>query len=114
MTAETAREFARLEAQAQRLMATFAHAGFEPVAPAIIQPAGVFLDAVGEAFRARTYVFTDLDGQELCLRPDFTIPVTRAHIDSGEAPRRYTYDGKAFRAAPARRRPHLTSQRAPP
>ena len=39
------------------------------MAPAIIQPAGLFLDVVGEQLRARTYVFTDPDGAELCLRP---------------------------------------------
>lgn len=100
MTAETAREFARLEAQAQRLMAVFARAGFEPVAPAIIQPAGVFLDAVGEALRARTYVFTDPDGQELCLRPDLTVPTCRLHLERSPdpaTPARYCYNGAAFR-----------------
>src|SRR5581483_3563661 len=59
MPAEAARRVDALEAQAQRLMATFARAGYEQIAPAIIQPAGLFLDVVGEALRARTYVFTD-------------------------------------------------------
>lgn len=104
MTAETAREFARLEAQAQRLMAVFAHAGFEPVAPAIIQPAGVFLDAVGETLRARTYVFNDPEGQELCLRPDLTVPTCRLHIERSPdpaSPARYCYNGTAFRYQPS-------------
>ena len=104
MTAETAREFAALEAQAQRIMGVFARAGFEAVAPAIIQPAGVFLDAVGEALRARTYIFTDQDGAELCLRPDLTVPTCRLHIaraSAPERPARYCYNGAAFRFQPA-------------
>ena len=80
MPAEVAREVEALEAQTQRLMGTFTRAGYEQVAPSIIQPAALFLDVVGEALRARTYVFTDPDGQELCLRPDLTIPTCRLHM----------------------------------
>ena len=39
MTAETTREFEALEAQAQTLMSVFTKAGYDAVAPAIIQPA---------------------------------------------------------------------------
>ena len=38
---------------------------YERIAPAVIQPAGLFLDVIGESLRARTYVFTDPDGAEL-------------------------------------------------
>ena len=78
-------------------------AGHEAVAPAFIQPADVFLDAVGEALRARTYVFTDPDGAELCLRPDLTVPTCRLHIarNAGPAtPAKYCYNGPAFRFQP--------------
>jgi ATP phosphoribosyltransferase regulatory subunit len=103
MSAEPAQKFEALEAQAQRLMATFTRAGYEHVAPAIIQPAGMFLDAVGEQLRARTYVFTDPDGQELCLRPDLTVPTCRLHLvrhPQGNVPARYCYNGAAFRYQP--------------
>ena len=63
-----------LDAEAGRLMAAFVAAGYERIAPDIIQPAGLFLDVIGESLRGRTYVFTDPDGQELCLRPDLTVP----------------------------------------
>ena len=92
-----------LEAQAQRLMGTFARAGYERIAPAVIQPAGLFLDVVGEALRARTYVFTDPDGAELCLRPDLTVPTCRLHLERharGDTPARYCYSGSAFRYQP--------------
>lgn len=92
-----------LEAQAQRLMGAFARAGYERIAPAVIQPAGLFLDVVGEALRARTYVFTDPDGAELCLRPDLTVPTCRLHLErhpGGDTPARYCYSGSAFRYQP--------------
>ena len=103
MVAESAKAFEALEAQARSLLDLFARAGYEPVAPAIIQPAGVFLDQVGEQVRSRTYVFTDLAGEELCLRPDLTVPVSRLylerHPDAG-AQARYCYNGPAFRFQP--------------
>jgi ATP phosphoribosyltransferase regulatory subunit len=92
-----------LDAQAQRLMAAFARAGYERIAPAVIQPAGLFLDVVGEALRARTYVFTDPDGAELCLRPDLTVPTCGLHLERharGDTPARYCYSGSAFRYQP--------------
>jgi ATP phosphoribosyltransferase regulatory subunit len=103
MPAEAAQNVEALAAQAQRLMATFMRAGYELIAPAIIQPAGLFLDVVGEALRARTYVFTDPDGEELCLRPDLTVPTCRLHLarhPTGNARARYCYSGPAFRYQP--------------
>ncbi|MDX2265659.1 MAG: ATP phosphoribosyltransferase regulatory subunit [Hyphomicrobiales bacterium] len=100
MRPESASRFEALEAQAETIMAVFRAAGYERVAPAILQPAGVFLDRVGEDIRSRTYVFTDLDGEELCLRPDLTVPVCRIYLDrdpQAAAPARYAYNGPAFR-----------------
>ena len=62
MNAESARKFEALETQAQGIMASFTGAGYEAVAPAIIQPAEIFLDVIGEELRGRTYVFTDQEG----------------------------------------------------
>src|SRR3984893_13856866 len=81
MPAEAAQKVEALAAQAQRLMGPFGRAGYEQPPPAMIQPAGLFLDVIGEALRARTYVFTDPDGEELCLRPDLTIPVCRVFLE---------------------------------
>jgi ATP phosphoribosyltransferase regulatory subunit len=100
MAAEAAQKVEALEAQAQRLLGAFTRAGYEQVAPSIIQPAGLFLDVVGEALRARTYVFTDPEGEELCLRPDLTVPTCRLHLarhPGGTVPARYCYNGPAFR-----------------
>jgi ATP phosphoribosyltransferase regulatory subunit len=103
MTAESAAQFAELEIQAERVMALFARAGYERVAPSFIQPADIFLDCIGEALRNRTYVFTDPDGEELCLRPDLTIPTCRIYLERNpgtEGSARYAYNGPAFRAQP--------------
>ncbi len=104
MAAESAKKFAALEEQAGRVMSTFIAAGYEAVAPAIIQPASIYLDAIGEALRARTYVFTDPDGDELCLRPDLTVPTCRLHLertgDASQGHARYCYNGSAFRFQP--------------
>lgn len=103
MAAETAQQFEALERQAQVVMSVFTKAGHEAVAPAVIQPADVFLDCIGEALRARTYVFTDPDGAELCLRPDLTVPTCRLHIArhaDPATPAKYCYNGSAFRFQP--------------
>jgi len=103
MAAESAKEFEALEAQATTLLDTFRRAGYEQVAPSIIQPADIFLDQIGEQVRSRTYVFTDLAGDELCLRPDLTVPVSRLYLERhprADTPARYCYNGPAFRFQP--------------
>lgn len=104
MAAESALHFEALEAQAAILVETFQAAGYEQVAPSILQPADIFLDRIGESLRARTYVFNDLSGEEeLCLRPDLTVPVSRLYLERHpQADRfaRYCYNGPAFRYQP--------------
>jgi ATP phosphoribosyltransferase regulatory subunit len=105
MAAESALRFEALEAQAATLLDVFKRAGYEQVAPAIIQPADVFLDRIGEQIRSRTYVFTDLAGDELCLRPDLTVPVSRLYLErhpDADVEARYCYNGPAFRFRPER------------
>lgn len=103
MVAEPAKSFDALEAQATKVMGVFTKAGFEYVAPAIIQPADVFLDVVGEIIRGRTYVFTDPDGEELCLRPDVTVPACRLYLERyprADQRARFCYNGPVFRFQP--------------
>jgi ATP phosphoribosyltransferase regulatory subunit len=104
MSAASPANFEALEAQARTLLAVFIAAGYEAVAPDVIQPAGVFLDVVGEALRGRTYVFTDMDGKELCLRPDLTVPTCRLYLQrhrDADQEAYYSYNGPAFRFQPA-------------
>ncbi|HVQ11834.1 MAG TPA: ATP phosphoribosyltransferase regulatory subunit [Methyloceanibacter sp.] len=103
MAAESARKFEALEAQAATLVEMFRKGGYEQVAPSIIQPADILLDQIGEAIRGRTYVFTDLTGAELCLRPDLTVPVSRLYLERhprADVEARYCYNGPAFRFQP--------------
>ena len=74
--------------------------GASSVDAPILQPLGLLLELAGEAMRARLFVVQAEGGQEACLRPDFTVAVTRQHLESGAASGRYYYEGKAFRAAP--------------
>lgn len=74
--------------------------GAESVDAPILQPLGLLLELAGEAMRARLFVVQSEGGQEACLRPDFTVPVVRQHLDSGRSSGRYFYEGKAFRASP--------------
>src|SRR5689334_5311920 len=96
--------FEALADQARTLLAVFIGGGHEAISPPIIQPAGVFLDVLGEALRGRTYVFSDLNGEELCLRPDLTVPTCRLYLErhpQANAPAHYCYNGPAFRFQPA-------------
>lgn len=86
-------------AWADALLASFAQAGYERAEPAILQPAEPFLDLSGEDIRKSLYLTTDASGEELCLRPDLTIPVARDYLASqraGEATG-FSYLGRVFR-----------------
>jgi ATP phosphoribosyltransferase regulatory subunit len=84
---------------ADALLLSFAQAGYERSEPAILQPAEPFLDLSGEDIRKSLYLTTDASGEELCLRPDLTIPVARAYLASPRAgqPAGFSYLGPVFR-----------------
>ena len=91
----------RLDAQGAAILRVFASKSYARVEPPILQPAELFLDRSGEEIRRRTYVLTDPTGEELCLRPDLTIPVCRMHLKHGARfPARLCYHGPAFRLQP--------------
>lgn len=81
------------------IRAPFEALGAETVDAPILQPLGLLLELAGEAVRARLFVVSSQGGEEACLRPDFTVPVVRQHLESGATAGRYFYEGKAFRAA---------------
>jgi len=83
--------------EAQRLTQYFIDAGAIPVETSVLQPADALLDLYGEDIRARAYVTSDVARGEQMLRPDFTVPVTQAHMRKGGSPAKYTYCGKVFR-----------------
>ncbi|MGB2596828.1 MAG: ATP phosphoribosyltransferase regulatory subunit [Pseudolabrys sp.] len=87
------------DARAEALVASYERAGYARVAPAMLQPAEPFLDLSGEDIRRRMYLTTAPDGDEFCLRPDLTIPVSRDYLASPAAgkPAGYCYLGPVFR-----------------
>jgi len=86
-------------AWADALLLSFAQAGYIRAEPAILQPAEPFLDLSGEDIRKSLYLTTDAGGEELCLRPDLTIPVARDYLASSGAgkPAGFSYLGPVFR-----------------
>jgi ATP phosphoribosyltransferase regulatory subunit len=86
-------------AWADTLLSSFAQAGYALAEPPILQPAEPFLDLSGEDIRKSLYLTTDATGEELCLRPDLTIPVAREYLASGKAGQAagYSYLGAVFR-----------------
>ncbi|WP_375415371.1 ATP phosphoribosyltransferase regulatory subunit [uncultured Bradyrhizobium sp.] len=86
-------------AWAEALLLSFSEAGYVRAEPAILQPAEPFLDLSGEDIRKSLYLTTDASGEELCLRPDLTIPVARDYLASGRAGQAagFCYLGPVFR-----------------
>jgi len=87
------------------IRAPFEGAGAERADAPLLQPLNLLLDLAGEAMRARLFVVQSEGGAESCLRPDFTVPIVRQHVDGGRAAGRYYYQGAAFRASTAADRP---------
>ncbi len=85
-----------------RMLEVFTARGYKPCQTAILQPAGPFIDRMGEEMRRRLYIFTDPRGEQLCLRPDLTIPTALDYLANYSANGRmdkakYAYEGLAFR-----------------
>ena len=113
MAGRSSSEREALARQNAAIMAVFERAGFDHIAPDIIQPADIFLERSGEDIRARTFVFNDPDGNELCLRPDLTVPACRYHLSHAKNPgaeARYCYLGQAFRFPDERLSPQEFTQ----
>jgi ATP phosphoribosyltransferase regulatory subunit len=86
--------------RADALVSSYERAGYARIAPAILQPAEPFLDLSGEDIRRRMFLVNDpVGGEELCLRPDLTIPAARDYLASPAAgrPASFCYLGPVFR-----------------
>ncbi len=79
------------------LLRLFERHGCGRVDTPILQPAELFLDLSGEDMRRRLFLTQDRGGAEFCLRPEYTIPVCRHHIQSGRRLGEYCYLGPVFR-----------------
>ena len=88
----------RNPATAPDILSLFAERECDLVDVPVLQPADPFLDMAGEDLRRRIFLTEGETGRQLCLRPEFTIPVCLDHIASrAGTPRRYGYLGEVFR-----------------
>ena len=73
-------------------------AGYRQVETPILQPSDPFINRMGAEMQRRLYRFTDPGGEELCLRPDLTIPTVLDYVRAGRFEEaRLCYQGTAFR-----------------
>ena len=76
-------------------------AGYQQVETPILQPSDPFINRMGAEMQRRLYRFTDPGGEELCLRPDLTIPSVLDYVRTGRFDEaRLCYQGTAFRYQP--------------
>ncbi|MGL4241570.1 MAG: ATP phosphoribosyltransferase regulatory subunit [Beijerinckiaceae bacterium] len=83
------------------LVRLFERAGYSRAEAALLHPADVFIDLSGEDIRRRLYLTQDAEGRELCLRPEFTIPLCRSvAVHRGPLHAAMSYCGPVFRHRP--------------
>ena len=76
-------------------------AGYQHVETQILQPSDPFINRMGAEMQRRLYRFIDPGGEELCLRPDLTIPSVLDYVRAGRFDEaRLCYQGTAFRYQP--------------
>ena len=88
--------------QQDALLTLFTQNAYARAEASLLQPVDLFLDLSGEDIRRRLYLTHDADGHELCLRPEYTIPVARDYLASSEtgAISERAYLGPVFRHRP--------------
>lgn len=83
-----------------RLAAYLNDNGYVPTTTPVLQPIEPFLELSGEDIRRRIFVTQNQAGVELCLRPEFTIPICQRHRETADGQSAdYSYSGPVFRLA---------------
>jgi ATP phosphoribosyltransferase regulatory subunit len=91
-----------LQAARDAIEATLRRYAYAAIDPPILESSAPFLNRSGEDIRRQMYIFPDPAGQEVCLRPELTIPVCRAYLrqrqssDGVAREARLSYFGPAF------------------
>ena len=80
--------------------------GVTLAAPPILIPPAAYFDLAGEELGARMILTQGTNGDEFCLRPDFTLPIAIEHIAAGAV------DGDAPAHAQFAHRPDDLDQQA--
>ncbi|MEM6661018.1 MAG: ATP phosphoribosyltransferase regulatory subunit [Pseudomonadota bacterium] len=99
---KTGPDWSALNAACETLISLFEETGAVRTSLPHLFDAETLLDLYGEDLRARAFLFADAErGNELCLRPDFTVPTALAHAQSGwDRQASYAYAGPVFRRQP--------------
>ncbi len=95
-----ARGLAAMGAAVATLEDRFAAYGYARVEPPLVDWPDSLLERSGEETRRRVYMFDTPSGEELCLRPDLTVPVCRLALRTmapSSGPLRLSYAGPVFR-----------------
>src|SRR5579862_559729 len=69
-----------LQAARDAIEAMLRRYAYAAIDPPILESPLPFLNRSGEDIRRHMYIFSDPAGQEVCLRPELTIPVCRAYL----------------------------------
>lgn len=97
---EECRKFRFVEAHATRVASLY---GYQEIETPILEPAAVFKRSLGDTsdiVSKQMYLFKDLGGDEIVLRPEGTAGVARAFINNGlsqHLPLKLLYKGPMFR-----------------
>ena len=75
----------------------FINKGYTFFNPAMTIPADIVMNFMGEDVRSRLLFTSSPSGDELCLRPDFTLPLAISYINNEVQANKFVYDGYAFR-----------------
>lgn len=74
--------------------------GLTRIDPPILMSADPYFDLAGEEFRRRLVLTQGANGEEYCLRADFTLPIAKLYLDTDPGPSAYSYLGTLFRQRP--------------
>lgn len=96
-----------LQTARDAIAATLRRYAYAAIDPPVLESSSPFLNRSGEDIRRQMYIFPDPAGQEVCLRPELTIPVCRAYLrqlqsapeamrDGPQREARLCYFGPAF------------------
>lgn len=84
---------------AAQVVDLFSRKDYVRIEPPTLQPASIFVELSGEDIRRRMLITQGPEGIDLCLRPEYTIPVARVYLARNDAgvPAEYAYAGPVFR-----------------
>tara|TARA_Y100000590_G_scaffold470400_1_gene664554 strand:- start:19399 stop:20553 length:1155 start_codon:yes stop_codon:yes gene_type:complete len=75
----------------------FIENGYNYFNPSMTLPAEIVMNFMGEDVRNRLLFVASPDGQEYCIRPDFTLSLALDYLRNNNTASKFVYDGLAFR-----------------